>query len=192
MRTAAAIAVLVLAPSAGAAIVALEDTDVEVGISTSVSLTMSLINEPGDTVAGGQVDVVFDSDVMTLMDITTGAAAAAAGKSVSYSELEPGVIRLMVTGMNLNTIGDGELAQLSFMLGGGMPGGDYTIDLDSLVLSDAYGMAVASTADPSVVSVTALPVPAVRALWLAGLVLMVAGVRSVARARYGTCLLSNS
>ncbi|HUW61233.1 MAG TPA: cohesin domain-containing protein [Candidatus Bathyarchaeia archaeon] len=190
--TAIVAAFLVLAQGAGAATVALEDKDVEVGIPTAVSLGMSLINGPGDTVAGAQVDVVFDSDVMTLVGITAGAAATSAGKSVSYSELEPGVIRLMVMGMNINTIGDGDLARLSFVLGCRMPSGDYTIDLDGLVLSNPVGMAVASVADPSVLSVTALPLPAVQALWLAGLVLMVVAARSVARARCGTCLSNDS
>jgi hypothetical protein len=161
-----------------------------VGISTAVSLDMSLINDPGDTVAGGQVDVVFDSDVMTLIGVTAGTAATSAGKSVSYSALERGVVRLIVAGMNLNAIGDGDLAQFEFVLAGGMPGGDYAIDLDGLVLSNAYGMAVASAAAPSVINVTALPVP-VRWWWVAGLVLLTIGTRGIMQSGHSKCALTN-
>jgi len=44
----------------------------------------------------------------------------------------------MVTGLNLNVIGDGVLAELTFIARTGTPGGDYTIDLTGACLIDAH------------------------------------------------------
>jgi len=184
LRTAlAGVALCLAANGAGAATLALQDKDIAVGIPTAVNLPLTLVNDPGDTVAAAQVDIVFDPDVMVLTGVTAGPAANAAAKDVAVAELEPGRVRVVVAGMNMNTMADGVLANVSFILGCGTPGGDYALPLEELMLCNAYGLPVPAVADGCLLAVTALPLPAAP-WWIAGLAMLaVAGAAAACRSR---------
>lgn len=124
------------------------------------NMPVTLFLEPGDQVASAQWDLVFDGAFLNLYVINAEPAAMIAGKSVSFSSLSPGTVRVLVTGLNMNVMPSGILATVIFTASSSAPSGGQEISLNNLVLADPYGMEVASTGVPGVLTlhVEALPV----------------------------------
>lgn len=75
-----------------------------------VSLNITLNTAVPSQVAGVQWKLNYTAADFTAITVTTGAAAAAAGKSATCSSTTPGVANCIVTGLNRNTIGSGVIA----------------------------------------------------------------------------------
>ncbi len=85
------------------------------------------------------VDIAFDSNSLTLSEAIPGPAAAAAGKSVNVVEFSPGVVRVIVAGLNQEAMYEGVVAEVSLLFSPGIPPGFHPVSLGYTELSDPYG-----------------------------------------------------
>ena len=81
---------------------------------TDVKVPVELESVGGAQISGLNLDVGYDPTRLTVADITIGAAAAGADKTISWSLLGGGVVRVLVIGLNQNVIGDGDVANVIF------------------------------------------------------------------------------
>jgi len=130
----------------------------------NMPVTLSL--SPGDQVAGAQWDLVFDSRALILYGILNGPAATIAGKSVSFSTLIPGTVRVLVTGFNMNTLPDGVLATLLFSVRPSTSDSVQEISVRNVVLSNPYGVEVSSTGVSGLLTLDAEALPVGGNTWL--------------------------
>lgn len=148
----AAICLIGISASGYASSVTIESATAIPGFGTcNIPVTLGI--DPGEQVAGAQWDLVFDSDVITVKSIETGSVAAAAGKSVSFSTIEAGRIRVLVTGLNMNVMSSGVMAIVTISVPAGSPGGDQPLDMEDAVLADPYGVAVPCVAGSGTLTV---------------------------------------
>jgi hypothetical protein len=125
----------------------------------TVVLPITLSTSAGEEVACGQCDVVFDPSALNVSIVSAGAATQAAGKSVSYSVISAGRVRVLVSGFNLNAISDGEIARLAFNISGDALEGVQPVALSAIVLSDPSGTAVPATSNSGSIAVRVEPLP---------------------------------
>ena len=85
----------------------------------SFTLTVSMSSNGGTRPAAAQWDLNYSQADLVLAQGTffsAGAAAIAAGKSVSCKTPAAGTVRCIVSGLNRTSIGDGDLASVTFQL----------------------------------------------------------------------------
>lgn len=105
-------------------------------------LPMTLDCDTGEEVAALQCELVFDSRVLTFVNVTAGPAATAAGKTVFSNQVRPGRIRCIVAGLNRAAIPDGEVLSVEFSIAEGTPDDAYYVDIEKAILSDPDGQEV--------------------------------------------------
>lgn len=93
------------------------------------------------TAAGLQVDIALPSGV-SYASVAAGPAATAAGKSVE-ANVTGGVLRVIVFGLNQNTINTGNVALVTFRLDAALPTSVVPLVLSGAVATNAAGNAVA-------------------------------------------------
>jgi hypothetical protein len=89
-----------------------------------------------------QFDLIFSS-LLTYSGTTSGPAATAAEKSVSSNAITGGA-RILVFGLNQNSIGSGVIANLQLNISGSAPAGTIPITITGIVASDALANAVST------------------------------------------------
>jgi hypothetical protein len=93
--------------------------------------------------------------VVSVSNVTAGAAASSAGKDVSFSTLEAGKVRVIFAGLNQNVIPDGVIANVLLDVASSASGGEQPLTLSGVLLSDPDGLAVPSTAVSGSIDVAA-------------------------------------
>ncbi len=126
---------------------------------SAVSVPISLTSGTGEQVAAIQFDILFDYAILTLTDVAAGPATTSAGKDISFSTLEPGRGRAIIAGLNQNVISNGTIAITLFNVSRDAPGGDQSVSLSGVLLSDPNGVAVPSESVSGHISIAAI-VPA--------------------------------
>ena len=90
-------------------------------------------------VAALNFDLSYDENQLTVADVTIGAAAASAGKSVTWLLPSTGIVRVVVSGVNQNVIGDGAVANVLFHVLSSAVQGSHTLVVGNVVASDPSG-----------------------------------------------------
>jgi hypothetical protein len=90
---------------------------VNAGTNPTASVPLSLTSGAG-TAAAITAEIHFDGKRLSVNDVSTGAASASAGKTVYWNQKSPHVLQIAITGMNINTIGAGELGTIEFKVKG--------------------------------------------------------------------------
>jgi len=121
-----------------------------------VSVPVSLSSGSGEQVAAIQFDILFDSAILVLSDATVGPAASSAGKDISFSTVEPGKARVIIAGLNQNVMSDGIIANALFNVNRSAPGGEESLLLSGVLLSDPNGVEVPSESVSGRVSIAAV------------------------------------
>jgi len=121
-----------------------------------VSVPVSLASGAGEEVSAGQFDISFSSAVVSVVDVTAGAAAVSAEKDVSFSTIETGKIRVIFAGLNQNVVPDGVIAYVNCDVADTAPGGSQPLTLSGVLLSDPDGVEVSSTAVSGSIDVAAV------------------------------------
>lgn len=146
-----------------------------------IRLPATLTNGSSDTVAGLQFDVVFDPGLLRFSGVNPGAAATAAGKTVSESIITPGRVRVVVSGFNQTAIADGEVASVVFEVYPTTPqlSSSTSVNIEGLIVSDPSGNAVAATSANGTVALdfTSLPVDSPIPLTVAALFCLGTGIQ---------------
>ncbi|HPO14126.1 MAG TPA: cohesin domain-containing protein [Candidatus Hydrogenedentes bacterium] len=112
---------------------------------TEVIVAVSLDTATVESVAALQFDLLFNGEVLSLPEVTVGAAAAAAGKDLCHNLIQPGQMRVIIAGFNQNIIGDGVVAEAHFSIAEDAPGSVETLSFSGVTLSDPNGQAVPVT-----------------------------------------------
>lgn len=103
----------------------------------------------GEQVAALQFDADFDPKRMALaseLGASLGAAAQAADKSVHAARIRPGLLRVIIAGLNQNVIENGEVAVLHFQRREHSEDPAGVVSLTNVVLSDPTGQEVPARA----------------------------------------------
>lgn len=114
-------------------------TDSEGGVAVSVAISPSSQSEH---VGAIQFDLRYDAGEFALAEVAAGDAAVQAGKDTLFSEPEPGVVRVLVAGLNMDTFAEGTVATVYFdprMTDAGPAEFSQDAALQQVVVSDEYG-----------------------------------------------------
>jgi hypothetical protein len=108
------------------------------------TLAVSVMVTPGsqESVGALQFDLRYDESQYGMLEVAPGVAALGAGKDAVFSEPEPGVVRVVVAGMNSDAIAQGTVATLYFQSTGdkkAASGAGQDIAIDEVFVSDPYG-----------------------------------------------------
>jgi len=127
-----------LANTSQAAIVTVGTATASPG-DTNISVPVTLANAGGDQVSALNFDINYDQNALTPKNVTIGAAAQNASKSLSYNTPSAGRVRIIIYGINQTTIADGVLANLIFDVSSSATLGDKTLTFSSTVISSPSG-----------------------------------------------------
>jgi hypothetical protein len=120
-----------------------------------VEAAVLLENAAYEEVSGIETDVEFDPAVLQLKSVSVGAAASDAGKKVSSNILDSGIVRVIVTGLNQDAIGDGDVAVISFSVLADAAAGVFPVTLSDPRLVSPTGAEVSVEAVAGSVTVVA-------------------------------------
>lgn len=139
-------------------------TEVVAG-ATGTALVEVTLASGGQTLSAVQFDISYQDQALAF-SVTPGSALAGTGKSTWTANPQPGLERILISGLNQNVIADGVLATLSVELNAGAAPGIYPLGLANALASDPSGGAVSlSTSDGGVVLPgTGVPAPAITAV----------------------------
>jgi hypothetical protein len=107
-------------------------------IATPVRLT----NSSGASISSINFDVAYDSKQIRFDEAVAGEAAIKAGKSLSASSLAPGQLRVIIFGLDQNTIANGIVASLSFRINTSAKTGNVALKLENAVASGPQAQSV--------------------------------------------------
>jgi len=117
------------------------------------TLNLSIaLQAQGAQVAGVQFDLVYDNTALTVA-VGTGAAASAAGKSVSTNSLPTG-IRVLIVGLNQTVMADGNVADLTISVAANATSGSHPLTISGASGTDPSGQAISVSASPGAVVVS--------------------------------------
>jgi Cohesin domain/Purple acid Phosphatase, N-terminal domain len=119
-----------------------QGVDVPIGLTPGAAAISSI-----------QFDVVLPSS-LSWVSTAPGSAASSAGKDVSSAAL-PGVVRVIIFGLNQNSIGTGTVAVVRLMIAPGTPAGPLTVGMTGMAGSAPDGSAVSVTGTSGSVTVNA-------------------------------------
>jgi hypothetical protein len=105
----------------------------------TVIIPISVSSSGGEEVCGLNLDLHFDTTRLSFQSIVPGEKAQEAGKSLSSSQPDAGVVRALVIGFNQNTITNGEVLNVTFKVTGDAPGGRAALTLSNAAATDAQG-----------------------------------------------------
>lgn len=114
----------------------------------TVPIKLTSTNNP----AGLQFDLRFDSSKLTFDRLNAGPAATAAAKSVTQRVQPNGDVRVIIIGLNQNTIADGTVAEAIFTTTGNS-GDTAAVELIEVKASDVTAKEVTSTKTDGVVTI---------------------------------------
>jgi hypothetical protein len=103
-----------------------------------LAVPVQLSSAPGENVAALQFDVTYDAARMGVYDVEWGDAAYDAGKQVSFTPLDDGTARIIVSGFNQSEMRDGTVAMLVMEPYEYGPSGE-DLHLQQVVFSDPQG-----------------------------------------------------
>ena len=152
-----------LAANAGAQSPSLSVSGATGAPGATVTLDVSL--NPGGTLpASVQWDLTYSTSDLSLVAGTydaIGTAGSGAGKSVVCNSISAGDIRCIVSGININAIGNGVLATLTFTIASGTTDNSTPVSLVSPEASDGSANALAVTGGGATVTINHVAVGAV-------------------------------
>ncbi|MCK5218453.1 hypothetical protein KAR10_02950 [bacterium] len=95
-----------------------ENVSATLGKTTEITLPINAIPESGENIVALQFDLDYDKDRLVFDRVTAGEAAQQAGKEVAYNQVGSAAnsLRVVVYGMNQNTIGQGTVANIIFKI----------------------------------------------------------------------------
>jgi len=112
----------------------------EAGAAAAMPVTLAA--ETGEEISVVQFTLEFDVSVLTLAELMIGPAAESAEKDINSNVLEPGVVRVIIAGLNQNAIPDGVLVEAVFDVDAQAPPGLHMVAPANLSLSDPFGIEV--------------------------------------------------
>jgi len=119
-----------------------------------VLVPVALDAETGERVCALMLDVTFDGSALALPEVTVGAAAEAAGKTLVFNSTDPNTVGVIIAGINQNVVADGIVANALFDIGANASPGTYAVSLPFVQLSDPLGSLIDAEAIAGSIQVT--------------------------------------
>ena len=142
---------------ASAATLTVGVVEADVG-GTGVAVPISLETEAFEDVTDMQFDLLYDADHLELADMEAGPATEEADKDFDFSELdEPGQVRAVVSGLNVNPIPDGVVVTAYFDVTDQVPEETLSLSLENAILSDAVGVQVPTSTEDGGIAIEDVP-----------------------------------
>ena len=110
-----------------------------------ISIPIDLSSEPGEEACSFNLDLIFDTSMLSFKKVTLGSVAVDAGKSLSYSQPSFNTIRVVVIGFNQKVISDGEVLTFTFDILDKVPRGKAKLTITKPSISDPKGKLLAAT-----------------------------------------------
>jgi hypothetical protein len=129
----------------------------DAGISVSVSISSG----SGVDVAGINFDLNYSSSSLEVANVSIGSAASGAGKLMSWSTPSTGKVRVIVFGLNQDSIPNGTIASISFNVKSSASAGTTSLDISNQAATDPQGTSVPLAASDGSFTVLAPPATAV-------------------------------
>jgi hypothetical protein len=109
-------------------------------------VAVTLTETPPPCAVAFQFDASYDSTKVTLASATAGPALAASGKDVASRVSSSGnSVRVVASGLNQNTIGNGDVADLTFNLVSGFTSGSTALTLSNCLSGGANANAISTS-----------------------------------------------
>jgi hypothetical protein len=137
-----------------------------VGLPGETLPTSIVYTAEGAQIAALQFDVLYSPGDLNFLDADAGSAAILASKELFFDTGSTGDNTFLIVGPNQNIIGDGSVANLTFV-GFNAPAGSYNLSLSGILGADANGDPVTIT---NLNPIAAVPEPSTWLLLGAGLV----------------------
>ncbi|MCM8813334.1 MAG: cohesin domain-containing protein [Candidatus Omnitrophica bacterium] len=119
----------------------LDRKSIDAGVS-AFTLGLNISSVPQAIATGLNVDIRYDAAKFSLQTVTAGPVATQASKSVVYSTPSTGVARVVVYGLNQNTLADGTIAVLNFNINSGTSIMQESFTLENFSVSDSGGNSI--------------------------------------------------
>ncbi len=146
----------VVSSSSLAATISVGSTSVS-GPEIAYTLPINLIPAVGEEISATQFDMVFDTNALSFTSVEAGEQTLTAGKTVSFNTLENGSVRIIIAGLNLNTIGEGIIAHFHMVTKNTVVPGTYNVSAENILLSSPIGETINSESIPGTVFVEEFP-----------------------------------
>ena len=117
-----------------------------------VLLSVDLTTVAEEAVAALQFDVSYDAAQLTFNEVTAGQVTIDAGKEATSSTPSAGTIRVIVYGLNQNSIADGTIVAIRFDINASASAGEEALTVSNAVASDPDANSISlSTVNGSVI-----------------------------------------
>ncbi len=113
---------------------------------TQIVLNTLLTVSGSEAVSAIQYDVLYNPVVCEVISVTAGPSSISAQKQVQYNILSAGKVRIIIAGLNQNTIPGGSVAQITLQVCRSAPAGNYSLALSGVILSSPTGSSVPASA----------------------------------------------
>lgn len=125
------------------AILTIETGNAETGTQTIVNTVLSVSNS--ESVSAIQFDVLYNPNACEIMTVIAGESSTIAQKQVQYNVISSGQVRVIIAGLNQNSIPGGSIAQITFKVCPSAPAGNYNLSLSRAILSSPTGSSIPVT-----------------------------------------------
>jgi hypothetical protein len=106
---------------------------------TNISVQVRLNSQDGARVAGLNFDLSYDVSRLNVSNVTIGSAASPAGKTMSWSRPSSDTVRVIIFGLNQDTIPNGTVANVIFNVLVGAAPGTSSLTLSHAAATDPSG-----------------------------------------------------
>ena len=106
------------------------------------------------SVSGLQFDIQYDNSALSLA-VTLGDPALTSGKDLYLADIAPNRKRVLIAGLNQNSIADGTLVNLFVRVGANTPSGVYALNFSGVCATDPSGRSVPITSSGGALTINA-------------------------------------
>lgn len=115
---------------------------------SDIVIPVRLDPDEGTEITGLNFDLTFDTNRLSVQNVTIGSAAASAEKSLSWSSPSSGRIRVIIFGLNQTKIQNGVVADVTFSVNAVADPGSSSLSLSNATATDQDGVSVPLSLSP--------------------------------------------
>ncbi len=109
---------------------------------TQILLNTLLTVSNNEYISAIQFDILYNPIACEITAVTAGNSSISAQKQVQYNTIASGQVRIIIAGLNQNTIPSGSIAQITFKICASAPAGIYDLLLTRAIASSPTGASV--------------------------------------------------
>lgn len=126
---------------------------------SDIVIPVRLDPDEGIEITGLNFDLTFDTNRLSIQNVTIGSAASSAAKTLSWLSPSSGRIRVIIFGLNQTAIPNGVMAKVTFSVNTGADPGSSSLSLSNATATDQNGVSVPLSLSPGTFTIPAPPPP---------------------------------